>query len=89
MQPIRRFDFDASIIFSDILLVPHAMGRIVKFIPGTGPILDKLTDIAELNLPSEEKFLDFLKPVSEAVSLTRSKLPQKTALIGFPVRPGL
>jgi uroporphyrinogen decarboxylase len=87
LQPIRRYDFDASIIFSDILLVPHAMGREVKFIPGTGPVLEKLSDIAELNLPSEEKYLTFLKPVSEAVSLTRSKLPEKTALIGFSGAP--
>ena len=87
LQPIRRYDFDASIIFSDILLVPHAMGREVKFIPGTGPFLEKLSDIAELNLPSEEKYLTFLKPVSETVSLTRSKLPQKTALIGFSGAP--
>ena len=87
LQPIRRYDFDASIIFSDILLVPHAMGREVKFIPGTGPVLEKLSDVAELNLLSEEKFLNFLKPVSEAVSLTRSKLPKKTALIGFSGAP--
>ncbi len=87
LQPIRRYDFDASIIFSDILLVPHAMGREVKFIPGTGPVLEKLSDFAELNLPSEEKYLTFLKPVSEAVSLTRSKLPEKTALIGFSGAP--
>lgn len=87
LQPIRRYDFDASIIFSDILLVPHAMGREVKFTPGTGPVLEKLSDFAELNLPSEEKFLNFLKPVSEAVSLTRSKLPEKTALIGFSGAP--
>ena len=87
LQPIRRYDFDASIIFSDILLVPHAMGREVKFIPGTGPVLEKLFDIGELNLPPEEKFLNLLKPVSEAVSLTRSKLPKKTALIGFSGAP--
>ena len=83
MQPIRKYDFDASIIFSDILLVPHAMGREVKFIAGTGPVLEKLSDLAELSLPSEEKFLNFLKPVSKAISLTRLKLPKKTALIGF------
>ena len=87
LQPIRRYDFDASIIFSDILLVPHAMGREVKFVPGTGPVLKKLSNIAELRLPSEEKFLNFLKPVSEAVSLTRSKLAEKTALIGFSGAP--
>ena len=87
LQPIRRYDFDASIIFSDILLVPHAMGRKVKFIPGTGPVLEKLSNIDDLNLPDHEDFLDFLKPVSEAVKLTRAKLPEKTALIGFSGAP--
>ena len=87
LQPIRRYDFDASIIFSDILLVPHAMGREVKFIPGIGPVLEKLSNIDDLNLPDHEDFLDFLKPVSEAVKLTRAKLPEKTALIGFSGAP--
>ena len=62
------------------------MGR-VKFIAGTGPVLEKLSDLAELSLPSEEKFLNFLKPVSKAISLTRLKLPKKTALIGFSGAP--
>ena len=87
LQPIRRYDFDASIIFSDILLVPHAMGRKVKFISGTGPVLEKLSNIDDLNMPDHEDFLDFLKPVSEAVKLTRAKLPEKTALIGFSGAP--
>jgi len=87
LQPIRKYDFDASIIFSDILLVPHAMGREVKFIPGTGPVLKKLTDISEIDQPSYENFLKFLQPVSQAVRLTRSKLPEKTALIGFSGAP--
>ena len=87
LQPIRRYDFDASIIFSDILLVPHAMGREVKFIPGTGPFLEKLTDISQLNQPSHENFLNFLEPVAQAVKLTRLNLPKKTALIGFSGAP--
>ena len=87
LQPIRRYDFDASIIFSDILLVPHAMGREVKFIPGTGPVLEKLSDIKELTLPDHKDFLNFLAPVSEAVKRTRAKLPEKTALIGFSGAP--
>ena len=87
LQPIKRYDFDASIIFSDILLVPHAMGREVKFSPGTGPVLEKLSDINELNLPNHNDFTDFLTPVSEAVKLTRSKLPKETALIGFSGAP--
>ncbi|MGC6473399.1 MAG: uroporphyrinogen decarboxylase [Candidatus Puniceispirillaceae bacterium] len=87
LQPIRRYDFDASIIFSDILLVPHAMGREVKFIPGTGPVLEKLSDVNDLNLPGHADFIEFLKPVSEAVKRTRAKLPEKTALIGFSGAP--
>ena len=69
------------------MLVPHAMGREVKFIPGTGPVLKKLSNIDDLNLPDHEDFLGFLKPVSEAVKLTRAKLPEKTALIGFSGAP--
>ncbi len=87
LQPIKRYNFDASIIFSDILLVPHAMGREVKFIPGTGPVLEKLSNINELDLPDHTDFTDFLKPVSKAVKLTRTKLPKETALIGFSGAP--
>lgn len=87
LQPIRRYGFDASIIFSDILLIPHAMGREVRFIPGTGPVLEKLSDISQLRAPAHEDFLNYLKPVSQAIELSRSKLPEKTALIGFSGAP--
>ncbi len=87
LQPIRRYDFDASIIFSDILLVPHAIGREVKFIPGTGPVLTKLNSVDELSLPDFDEFQNFLKPVADAVKLTREKLPEQTALIGFSGAP--
>lgn len=87
LQPIRRFNFDASIIFSDILLVPHAIGREVRFIPGTGPVLKKLNAINELSLPSFDDFQSFLKPVADAVTLTRANLPKETALIGFSGAP--
>ena len=87
LQPIRRYNFDASIIFSDILLVPHAIGREVKFIPGTGPVLNKLTTINALSLPDFDDFQNFLKPVADAVTLTRANLPKETALIGFSGAP--
>ena len=87
LQPIRRYNFDASIIFSDILLVPHAIGREVKFIPGTGPVLNKLTAINELSLPDFDDFQNVLKPVADAVTLTRANLPKQTALIGFSGAP--
>ena len=87
LQPIRRFGFDASIIFSDILLVPHAIGRKVRFIPNTGPVLSKLNAINELCLPDFDDFQSFLKPVADAVFLTRANLPEETALIGFSGAP--
>ena len=87
LQPIKRYNFDASIIFSDILLVPHAIGREVKFIPGTGPVLKKLNAVDELSLPDFNDFQNYLKPVADAVALTRNNLPKETALIGFSGAP--
>ena len=87
LQPIRRFGFDASIIFSDILMVPWALNRNVHFISGEGP---KCTPLAvdEVISPS---YLDNLNekwaPVGQAISLTRAKLPAETALIGFAGAP--
>ena len=49
LQPIRKFDFDAAIIFSDILMVPWAMDRNVRFVPGTGPVLDALQTIDDID----------------------------------------
>ena len=87
LQPIRRFGFDASIIFSDILMVPWAFDRDVHFVSGEGPKLRPL-QIDETISPS---YLDDLSekwsPVGKAVSLTREKLPAETALIGFAGAP--
>ena len=87
LQPIRRFGFDASILFSDILVVPHAMGRNVWFATGEGPRLDPLPPgdpLPELDLGA---FHDHLAPVYEAVSRLRQDLPGETALIGFAGAP--
>src|SRR5437764_1783939 len=54
LQPIRRFGFDAAILFSDILVVPHALGRTVTFEAGEGPRLEPLDDAAKLNRLSSE-----------------------------------
>lgn len=82
LQPIERFGFDASILFSDILVVPHALGREVRFEEGRGPILKPITapEIAALN---GEMFHVNLEPVYEAVRRLRTKLPGETTLIGF------
>src|SRR5262245_33250792 len=83
LQPIRRFGFDAAILFSDILVVPHALGRDLRFEEGRGPILTPLSfeDIGRLNDASE--FHARLCPVYEAAARLRRSLPAVTTLIGF------
>ncbi|MFC0284467.1 uroporphyrinogen decarboxylase [Camelimonas abortus] len=87
LQPIRRFGFDAAILFSDILVVPHALGQNVWFAEGEGPRLDPVTDaegLARLGDPTDLRRLD---PVIETVSRVRADLRTlnggATALIGF------
>ncbi len=83
LQPIRRFHFDAAIIFSDILVVPDAFGQKVEFESGQGPQLAPITGAKEFGALRETIDLDRLEPVSEAIRLVKAELPQKTALIGF------
>jgi uroporphyrinogen decarboxylase len=82
MQPIQRFGFDAAILFSDILVVPHALGRQLTFSEGKGPLLEPIQadEIAGL---SPEKFHVNLRPVYEAVSKIRGELAKDKALLGF------
>ena len=82
MQPIRRYGFDAAILFSDILVIPDALGRSVRFEEGSGPKLDpiSLDDIAAL---SKRALGDHLDPVFETVRRVRAGLPNETALLGF------
>jgi len=81
LQPVRRFDFDAAILFSDILVVPHALGQSVRFEEGQGPLLAPLpSDFAALD---PGKIVDALAPVFETVRLTRAELYSEKALIGF------
>jgi len=82
LQPIRRYDMDAAILFADILLIPMGLGRDVRFIKGVGPRLDpiKPEDIAALTL---DKAADYLSPVYETVSRVRTELDADKTLIGF------
>jgi uroporphyrinogen decarboxylase len=83
LQPIRRFGFDAAIIFSDILVIPHALGRSVRFEAGEGPRLDPLdTPEKVATLVSHADFAK-LEPVFEALRRVRRELDSRTALIGF------
>ncbi|WP_332687222.1 uroporphyrinogen decarboxylase [Bosea sp. (in: a-proteobacteria)] len=83
LQPIRRFGFDAAILFSDILVVPHALGQKVWFAEGEGPKLEPLSDASDLARLDETLNLERLAPVFETVERVRAALPAETALIGF------
>jgi uroporphyrinogen decarboxylase len=87
LQPLRRFDLDAAIIFSDILVIPQAMGQKLWFETGEGPKLDPIEKIQDLNDENPDELLKFLSPVFEAVEQTRSSLPDDKSLIGFAGAP--
>ncbi len=83
LQPIRRFHFDAAIIFSDILVIPHALGRTVAFEAGEGPRLDPLDTPEKIGQLAREADFGRLEPVFEALSRVRAALASDVALIGF------
>ena len=87
LQPIRRYDFDAAIIFSDILIVPWALNRNVHFISGEGPKCQPLAPDETIDRALIDGFNDKIEPVAEAIRKTRAGLPDKTALIGFAGAP--
>ncbi len=83
LQPIRRYGFDASIVFADILLVPDALGQNVAFREGEGPVLEPVDSAETFARLGMTGLHDHLKPVYETVSRVREGLPDETALIGF------
>jgi uroporphyrinogen decarboxylase len=83
LQPIRRFSFDAAIIFSDILVIPYALGRAVRFEVGEGPRLDPLDTPDKVATLSALADFAKLEPVYETLRRVRSELEAKIALIGF------
>jgi uroporphyrinogen decarboxylase len=83
LQPIRRFGFDAAILFSDILVVPHALGRHVTFEAGEGPRLAPLDDAAKLNALTDTADEAVFAPVYEAVRRVKAALPANVTLLGF------
>lgn len=82
LQPIRRYGFDAAILFSDILVIPDALGRNVWFEEGHGPRMDPI-DADGIKALKGTGVLDHLKPVFETVGRLRNELPAETTLIGF------
>ncbi len=88
LQPIRRYGFDAAILFADILLIPDALGADLWFVTGEGPRLSTITtaeDFAQLR--SAGSVHDKLSPIYETVRILTRELPDETALIGFAGAP--
>lgn len=87
LQPIRRYGFDASILFSDILVVPDALGQKVAFREGEGPVLDPITRAEQIDELDGSAVVERLQPVYETVRRLKASLPSETALIGFAGAP--
>ncbi len=82
LQPIKRFDLDSAIIFSDILMVPYALGQNVSFNKEEGPELSDYRFSSFMNM-SEKKFSEKLSPIYKAIEITRKKLAKEKSLISF------
>ena len=87
LQPVRRFDFDAAILFSDILVVPDGMGMTVGFEDGHGPVLVPVRDAGDLAALDPDRVAVHCAPVYEAVSAIRAALAPEKTLIGFAGGP--
>jgi uroporphyrinogen decarboxylase len=83
LQPIQRFNLDAAILFSDILVVPHALGQTVSFVTGEGPRLAPLISSDNVARFTKRLDLDALAPVFETIRLVKPALPAHVALLGF------
>ena len=86
LQPIRRYDMDAAILFADILLIPIGLGRKVEFIKGTGPVLEPI-DVTGISNLTVHDAAERINSVWETVERVRADLPQDKALIGFAGGP--
>lgn len=85
LQPIKRFGFDGAILFSDILIIPYAMGQNLEFLAGEGPRLSpKLIDSS---LTALEPALERLDPIYQTVTLVKEQLGPETTLLGFAGSP--
>ncbi len=87
IQPLRRYGMDGAILFSDILVVPHALGQPLDYVEGEGPKLDPVTNGAELGRLSTDRLEEILAPIYQTVRLVRQELPPRSTLIGFAGSP--
>ena len=82
LQPIKRFDLDSAIIFSDILMVPYALGQDVRFVKGSGPELSNF-NLNKFLKSEKNDFSNRLSPIYKAIDITRRKLKKSKSLISF------
>lgn len=87
LQPLRRYAFDAAILFADILVIPDALGQKVEFKQGVGPVLEPIRDAAGLEILNANGVVDYLAPVLETVRRLSNEIPKTTSLIGFAGAP--
>ena len=83
LQPITRYAMDGAILFSDILVIPHALGQTVTFVPGRGPVLNALTHEDEIPSFDADRLTEKIGAVYQTVAQVREKLPAACTLIGF------
>jgi len=83
LQPLKRFDFDAAILFADILLIPQALGASLSFQAGDGPVLSTVRSSTDLAGLSADRISDLLAPVYDTVARVAALKPEGVALIGF------
>jgi uroporphyrinogen decarboxylase len=87
LQPLRRFNLDAAIIFSDILMIPYGLGQHVTFVEGEGPKLSRLDHPNDFHFLKPLKTAQALQPVYDALALVKENLPENKSLIGFAGAP--
>lgn len=87
VQPVRRFHPDAAILFSDILVIPDALGQSVEFSEGVGPQLEPVRSVSDLAQLSSAETDTHLAPVFETVRQVKAQLPEDVALLGFAGSP--
>ena len=83
LQPIKRFGFDAAILFSDILVIPYALGRRLEFVTGEGPKLDPITDPQTAQDIRREVDHGVLGPIYETIQRVKTDLPPEVTFLGF------
>ena len=87
LQPVRRFGLDAAILFSDILILPWALGQKLRFAEGEGPVLGRIESLADVEALEPDRLRPGTEPVMETVARVRAELPDEATLIGFAGAP--